>query len=565
MVRRKYLGEILMDIGAVTKDQVASAMAKQKESGKKVGEILLEEGLVHPADITYALARQFNYPMVDLDNADIPPATIELIPRSMSRENNIVPVVKDGSTIVLAISNPLDFALLDKMRFALGAQVEIALASPDAIRRLLNRHYGIQEDEVVEQLEQITEDIYMTNLSETETDDDEEAPIIKLVHLLITQAIKSRASDIHVEPLPGRLRIRYRVDGVCYEIEPAPKKRLQAAIISRIKIMSKMDIAEKRKPQDGKIRLRILGKEIDIRVSTLPGSAGESVVMRILNKESVLLGIEHLGFHATDYQVFQSIIKRPHGIMLVTGPTGSGKTTTLYAALNELNTPTRKIITAEDPIEYTIGGINQCEVNIKVGRSFERIIKAMLRQAPNIILVGEIRDFQTADVAVRAALTGHLVFSTLHTNDAPSAISRLINIGLKPFLVASSVQAVMAQRLLRKICPECKAKYRPDKLKLRYIGLKPEECEDRIFYRGEGCDSCNGVGYRGRLGAFEMMVMSTKLRDMTYKLSTTDELRRQAMYEGMNPLIYDGARKVLEGLTTVDEVIKVAKTTDEDI
>jgi type IV pilus assembly protein PilB len=392
----------------------------------------------------------------------------------------------------------------------------------------------------------------------------ESAPIIRLVQLMITEAVRMRASDIHIEPLATRLRIRYRIDGVCIERDPPPK-RLQGSITTRVKLMAGMQIEEKRIPQDGRIRMKLDGEDLDFRVSTLPGYHGESLVLRILRRESIKIGLEGLGFLPDDFALFEKLIGRPNGILLVTGPTGSGKTTTLYAALNKLNTPDLKIITAEDPVEYHISGINQVQVNEQIELTFQRILRAMLRQAPNIILVGEIRDLETATMAIQAALTGHLVFSTLHTNDAPSAITRLIDMGVKPFLVASSVQAIMAQRLVRILCPECKAKdTNVDLATLRGLGVTDEQLSQATFYRPVGCVKCHNTGFRGRLGIFEMMVMDSEIREMAFKHQPLSEIRQAARLSGMRTLLEDGLIKTMRGITTLDEVLARA-TKEEDV
>jgi len=393
----------------------------------------------------------------------------------------------------------------------------------------------------------------------------EAAPIVRLVTLIITEAVRMRASDIHIEPLITKLRVRYRIDGVCVEREPPPK-RLQGSITTRIKLMAGMQIEEKRLPQDGRIRMRIDGGDLDFRVSTLPAYHGESIVMRILRRESINIGLEGLGFLRDDFEVFEKLIARPNGIFLVTGPTGSGKTTTLYAALNKLNTPDRKIITAEDPVEYHIAGINQVQVNEAIELTFQRILRAMLRQAPNIILVGEIRDIETAEMAIQAALTGHLVFSTLHTNDAPSAITRLIDMGVKPFLVASSIQAVMAQRLIRVLCPECKKEDTDvDFVTLRAMGANEEQLRKATFFRPAGCPKCHNVGYRGRFGIFEIMVMNQELRELAFKHRPLSEMRQAARALGMRSLLEDGLMKVMNGVTTLDEVLARAAKEDATV
>lgn len=390
---------------------------------------------------------------------------------------------------------------------------------------------------------------------------EDEGPVIQLVSLIINKAVASRASDIHVEPLSNRLRIRYRIDGVCQEVDVLPK-HLQDSIISRIKILANIDISEKRRPQDGRISLRHAGKELDVRVSCLPSIYGESVVMRLLEKSAILMNLKNLGFYENDYKLFHSIIKRPHGIVLITGPTGSGKTTTLYAAINELNKTDTKIITAEDPVEYTLPGVNQGEVNEKIGFNFPAILRTMLRQDPNIILVGEIRDTETADTAITAALTGHLVLTTLHTNDAPFAITRLIDMGIKPFLVATSLQGIMAQRLVRMICTNCRepVQYIPEQLS--EMGFETETLKDFSFYKGKGCKNCNNIGYRGRMGIYELVDMNETLRDMAYRMAAANEIRKVARTLGMTTLKEDGIRKAKDGKTTLEEVFRITGIED---
>jgi type IV pilus assembly protein PilB len=380
--------------------------------------------------------------------------------------------------------------------------------------------------------------------------------------MIIGEAVKMRASDIHIEPMANRVRVRYRVDGVCLERDNIPK-RMQGPVINRFKIMAGIDLAERRMPGDGRIKMSVSGSDIDFRVSSLPSYHGESVVLRILRPDSAKLGIQSLGFEADNYAQFQRIIRRPNGVFLVTGPTGSGKTTSLYAAINELNRPDRKIITAEDPVEYNFTGINQCQVNEPIGLTFAAILRSMLRQAPNIILVGEIRDMEVAEVAIQAALTGHLVFSTLHTNDAPSAITRLIDMGVKPFLVASSIQAVMGQRLIRIICPDCKEVYPdPDPRILRVLGFRPDEIQGRTFYRGRGCSSCGGSGYRGRQGIFELMEMNSSIREMAFNRAPLNEIRKTARAAGMRGLLEDGRTKIVNGVTTPDELVRITQASD---
>ncbi|MBN1807991.1 MAG: Flp pilus assembly complex ATPase component TadA [Planctomycetes bacterium] len=559
--QRKMIGEILVDLGLVAQEDIDAAIQDQMSgNSKRLGEILVEKEILEPADVTMALAEQHQMEVVDLDSLEIPREIIEVIPSDKARQLKIIPIDLDGNNLTVAIADPLDIFSLDELRFLLNMQIEPILASPEAIEDALNRYYGIDESQVEKYLTEFTDDIELVEFGEKDDGSvsEDDAPVIKLVTLIMLNALKNRASDIHVEPMANRLRLRYRIDGVCYEQEPPPK-RLQGPIIARIKIMANMDMAEKRRPQDGRIKISLLGRELDLRVSSLPATHGESVVMRILDKESLLLGLTDLGFMEDDYSTFQGLIKKPNGIILVTGPTGSGKTTTLYAALNELNKPDRKIITAENPVEYVLSGVNQCDVKEKIGFTFQRILRAMMRQAPNIILVGEIRDEETAEMAIHAALTGHLVFSTLHTNDAPSAITRLIDMGVAPFLAASSIQAVMAQRLVRNICKECKTPAEEDLPKLKSLGFRDDQLKGKMIYKGMGCDACRGVGFRGRKGIFEVMVMNNKLRELAFNKSPTDAIRNQAINDGMHTLFMDGVRKVLDGITTLEEIIGVAK------
>jgi type IV pilus assembly protein PilB len=563
---RRFLGEILMDMGCVTQENIDAALEKQMNGeSAKIGEIFVAEGLCTPNDITGALAEQFGMEMVDLEGLEISPDVINLVPQEQCQDNHIMPIDMFDGVLTVAISDPLDLQSLDNIRFVINSQVEPVLATREAIDGAIGRYYGgegnalkkmsvdlSQSDIQLVDTEKIKED------AERVVEDSEDAPVIKLVTLIITQAVQSRASDIHIEPMMDRLRVRYRIDGNCYEMD-CPPKRLQGSIIARIKIMASLDMSEKRRPQDGKIPMKLLGRNLDLRISTLPASHGESVVMRILDKASISFGLDQLGFHADDMKIFRNLIKKPNGVMLITGPTGSGKTTTLYSALNELNKPDRKIITVENPVEYTLAGINQVQVNVAAGMTFHKALRAMLRQAPNIILVGEIRDEETAHIAIEAALTGHLVFATLHTNDAPSALTRLIDMGIAPFLVASSVQAVQAQRLIRTICPDCKVAEPIDPMKLKAVGLRDEQFAGKSMYRGAGCVTCRNLGFKGRKGIYEIMVMNSRLREMCFQKATTDTLRDQARRDGMNTLLDDGLRKVLDGWTTLEEVLMEAK------
>ncbi len=559
---RKRIGEILKEWGVVTDKQVRDAVERQGRSGRRLGEVLISMDACTERDVTKALALQFNMEFVDLDIGTIDPQVLEMIPEAMMREYQVLPLAYEEGRLKVAITDPLDLESVDAIRFRLNMDVDCVLAAPEQVKQIIGSYTEQAESESVDSMLQefTASDIEFEDRGERDGDAHaESAPIIRLVQLIITEAVRMGASDVHIEPLPSRLRVRYRIDGVCIERDPPPK-RLQGAITTRVKLMAGMQIEEKRLPQDGRIRMRLDGEDLDFRVSTLPGYHGESIVLRILRRESIKLGLDSLGFLADDHELFEKLITRPNGIFLVTGPTGSGKTTTLYAALNKLNTPDRKIITAEDPVEYHISGVNQVQVNEQIGLTWLSIIRSMMRQAPNIIMVGEIRDLLTAEMAVQASLTGHLVFSTLHTNDAPSAITRLIDMGVKPFLVASSIQAVMAQRLVRVVCPACKE---PDEnvdvATLRGLGVTDEQLEKATFFRQVGCDKCHGMGYRGRIGIFELMVMGAELKEMAFQRKPLNELRQASRTLGMRTLLEDGLSKMMRGSTTLDEVLARAQ------
>jgi type IV pilus assembly protein PilB len=559
MQQRAPIGAILQQMGVVTFEQIEEALEYQQRDGCKIGEALVKLGYAQPEDVSQALAKQYHLPYIDLDSIDIPENIIALLTPEVALDNKVIPVRMKERSIVIALSDPLDFVTADNVRFILNREIETVLASTDAVERALSKYYRAQKDleEELEKLED-TSDIELRgeDYGDAGAVEGDDAPVIRLVQALITEAIKQKASDIHVEPFEKVLRVRYRIDGMLVE-QDSPPKRLQGAVISRIKIMARMDMAEKRRPQDGSIKMRLLGREFDFRVSSLPSTHGESVVLRILDKEEGLVPLDVLGFHESDFARFRKLIKRPNGIFLVTGPTGSGKTTTLYAALKELNKPNVKIITAEDPIEYHLSGVNQCMVNRRVGLTFAKIIRSMLRQAPNIILVGEIRDRETADTAIQAALTGHLVFSTLHTNDAPSALPRLIDLGIKPFLVSSAIIGVMAQRLLRLLCNSCKEAYDPPESELTAVGLSPKDMKGGKVYRAAGCPDCGYRGYRGRKGVFELMIMTSELRDMVFRGADASAIRSEAHGQGMITLQEDAVRKVLSGMTSIQEVLRV--------
>ncbi len=543
MAKTRDWSDILIRRGVIGPDQLKEA----QRAGGSVEDSLVKLGYAEADDIMKAKAEQHGLPFVELREIEIPASVIELVPESLARENIVMPLAQGNGSIKVIMHDPLGFETIEKLRFVLNREIEVALAPKEAIVEAINKYYGASSGEtesVDSMLQEFTdtaidfsEDGGATGKSATtNTLEEGDAPVIKLVHLIIQEAVTMRASDIHIEPFADRVRIRYRIDGVLMERDSAPR-RLLGAIVSRLKIMGSIDIAEKRRPQDGRIKILVAGKDIDLRVSILPTTHGQSVVMRILDRENIKVGLQDLGFADDDFARFKTMVKRPNGILLVTGPTGSGKTTTLYAALNELNRPDVKIITAEDPVEYYLPGVNQCEVKAKIGMTFARIIRAMLRQNPNILLVGEIRDLETAETAIQASLTGHLVFSTLHTNDAPSAITRLVDIGIQPFLVASSVLAIMAQRLVRKVCPKCKVRYEPPAHILASLGLRPELAKKANFMKGKGCNNCNKKGYRGRMGIFELMTLTTQVREMTFKGESTQSIRRVARKQGMRHIV----------------------------
>lgn len=563
--------EILIRQGVISNNQLAEAVQMAKGSNTKVSDALIRLGYATSEEVMRAVAQQYGYDYVDLNEVNIPPSVVELVPESVARENAILPMDERDGSLKVIVSDPEDFETLDKLRFILNRRVEVALAPRESIVDAINRHYGLTEGESADSMLQEFTDtaIDFTETEETaataeEAVDETSAPIVRLVHLVITEAVQLRASDIHIEPFEDRVRIRYRIDGVLQERD-SPPRRLLGAILSRIKILAKIDIAERRRPQDGRIKVTVGEKELDLRVSVLPTNHGQSIVMRLLDKDSIRVGVRQLGLAENDFRTLQNLIRRPNGIILVTGPTGSGKTTTLYAALNDLNRPDRKIITAEDPVEYYLPGINQVEVKHSIGLDFARIIRAMLRQAPNVILVGEMRDSETAEMGIQASLTGHLVFSTLHTNDAPGAITRMVDMGVPAYLVASSVVAVLAQRLVRVICPKCKQPFKPSEASLEAAGITPEMVATATFMKGKGCSNCNKSGYRGRLGIFELMLMSSRIRELAYQGASTQELRRSAISQGMHTLYQDGIAKVVRGITTIEEVFRVAKRTDSDM
>ncbi len=555
------LGSILLELKWVKRSQLDVALKQISEgASERLGQILLKSQAITEQQLAQALAIQNGLEYVEGAALSSTPEAVEKVSLEFAKQRHALPLdVKDG-VLTVAIEDPLDLSLVDDLRFMTNLQVLCKVGGQSELMAAIDRSYEGATRSMEKLISEVAHDVEVVLDTEgAEGDGDEDAPVIKLVHLIITRAVQQRASDIHVEALEKSLRVRYRIDGECV-LADSPPKKLQGSFYGRLKMMAGMDIAERRKPQDGAIKIKVLGRLIDLRVSSLPSSFGESIVMRILDKQSVLKGMNQLGFHPTDYASFKDLIARPNGIVLVTGPTGSGKTTTLYAALGEKNKPNVKIITAENPVEYNVSGINQIQVNHEIGLDFARILRAMLRQAPNVILVGEIRDLETATIAIEASLTGHLVFSTLHTNDAPSTITRLIDMGIKPYLVSSSVIAVLAQRLVRVNCEQCREIYNPDPAKMLAAGITPEMAEGKTFVRGAGCQNCNNTGYRGRLGIYELMRLGHELRDAIFHNKPTHVLRELAVKGGMHTLLMDGVRKVFAGLTTVEEVLGVAKS-----
>jgi general secretion pathway protein E/type IV pilus assembly protein PilB len=556
-----YVLEVIEEKGIVTAGQIELARESSAENGGSVIDALVRDEIVSQGDILGALAEQFGMDVVTLVGETIPPDVISALPVDLARRYKVVPINKHDNTLVVALGDPLDMESLDNLRHILKCDVQGVVAPPDEIKGALERYYAVEAS-----MEAMLEEISDTNVdmavrSSVDQSDDSsiaetDAPIIRLVSLIILEAHRNRASDIHLEPMERRFRVRYRIDGVLHEVD-SPPKRLQSAILSRVKLMAGMKLAEKRTPQDGRIEVNIRGRQLDLRVSTVPGSHGESIVMRILDKQSLALGLPELGFLSDDQRVFEQLIQAPDGIILVTGPTGSGKTTTLYACLNYINRPDRKIITVEDPVEYQLSGVNQVNVREDIGLTFAGALRSILRQAPNIVMIGEIRDFETANIATEASLTGHLVFSTLHTNDAPSAITRLLDIGIKPFLVASSVRAAMAQRLVRCHCKKCAEERAPTQIETNILSASHEGGSDMKIMAGRGCNECALTGYKGRKGIFEIFHISEDIQRMIFEKLPASELRIRARESGMRTLREDGMRKVISGMTSLDEILRV--------
>jgi len=555
----EYILEILLETSLITKSQLERARAEVEPEETPI-EALIRLAIVSQEDVTRALAAHAAMDYVDLGALTISEEVIQMVPREVAKRFRIVPLAESDTGLMIAVGDPLNFDTFDSLHHMLQRDLEFVCATPEAISVAYRKYYGTADEAADELAASLGGDIEIAGeggigVAEGDTAD---APIIKMVSMMILEAQNMRASDIHLEPLEKRFRVRFRIDGVLHEMQNPPKK-LQTAIVSRLKIMTgSMSIAEKRLPQDGRIQVKMgKTKQIDLRVSTIPTNHGESIVMRILDKSSLSLGLPQLGFLSDDQEIMEGLLKLPDGIMLVTGPTGSGKTTTLYGCLHYINKPDKKIITVEDPVEYQMNGINQVQVNADIGMTFPAALRSMLRQAPNIIMIGEIRDLETANIAINASLTGHLVFSTLHTNDAPSAVARLVDIGVQPFLVSSAVRAIMAQRLVRKLCLNCREPSELTESEIESLGLDATQLAEATIMRGVGCDKCKHLGYKGRMGIFEVFLIDDDVRHMINEKASTIELRKRAREMGMRTLREDGIRKVLSGLTSAEEVIGV--------
>ncbi len=557
---QRRLGQILVDLGYLTEDQLWDILEAQKQSqGEILGQLAIRMGFVSEAQVTEALAEQWGMPVVNLSETTIPAKALELVPQTMADVYKIVPISLKDNVLTVAMADPQNLGALDDLRSMLGVEVRGAVSNAKDVDAAIARQYAGREESIEDIISKLEEDAPEGSGKKSRahdlTPDGEEAPIRKLLNMILLLAIKDQASDIHFEPFEDEFRVRIKADGMLYELVPPPR-HLANAIVSRIKIMSELDIAERRLPQDGRIELNVGGHQVDLRVSVLPTLFGEAVVMRVLDRTVVQLDLNKIGMDANTLTRFRSVIKRPNGIVLVTGPTGSGKTTTLYSALNELNDIETKIITTEDPIEYDIDGLIQVPVNPDIQVTFATVLRAILRHDPDTILVGEIRDFETAEVAIQSALTGHLVFSTLHTNDAPSTITRLRDMGIEPFLITATVEAVLAQRLVRKICTECRTQFEPSDELLMELQLPIAQARKYKFYYGRGCQRCNNSGYKGRCGIYELLDITDDIRDLVSSNANVDEIRNFARGQGMTTLREAGLKLIFDGVTTIDEVVR---------
>jgi type IV pilus assembly protein PilB len=568
---QRRLGQILVDLGYLTEDQLWDVLEEQKQSpGEIIGQVAIRMGLVTEVQVTEALAEQWGMPVVSLAETTIPPNVLEIVPQTMADIYKIMPVSLKNNVLTVAMADPQNVAALDDLRNFLGYDVRGAVSNLHDVEQAIERNYADKEDSIEQVIDQLRE----AGLDQESRDEnlpfdlasDEEiasaAPVRKLLNMVLLLAIKDQASDIHFEPFEDEFKIRVRADGVLYAMVPPPR-HLANAITTRIKVMAELDIAERRLPQDGRIELNVGGNSVDLRVSVLPTMFGESIVMRILDRTVVQLDLNKIGMDAAILRSFRQLIRNPNGIVLVTGPTGSGKTTTLYSALNELNEISTKIITTEDPIEYEIDGLLQIPVNPDIEVTFANVLRAILRHDPDVILVGEIRDYETAEIAIQSALTGHLVFSTLHTNDAPTAITRLRDMGVQPFLITATLEAILAQRLVRKICTECRTEFEPSDELLMELQLPIDQARQYNFYYGKGCARCNNSGYKGRCGIYELLEISDDVRDMITSDASVDDIRSFARTQGMTTLREAGLKLIFDGVTTIDEVVR--ETVMEDV
>ena len=560
------IGEILkqMDLLDDATLEEAERYRETKAPGKNLGDVLVELGYIAAPDLMYAIAAQTGMQVAELDEVEVPPEVIGMVPKTMAEGYKVVPFEFEENVLVVAMADPMNQQALDEIRFMTNYDVRGAIALPEAVDRALEKYYGKQDGGLGEAMKELginPDDVAVVDETKAQSIEDLEkladaTPVVKLLNLILLQAIKDRAADIHLEPFENDFKVRQRIDGVLYEMKPPPPPHLASAMTSRVKVMASLDISERRLPQDGRIELTVGGRPVDIRVSTLPTMFGESVCMRILDRSQVNLDLNNLGIRPKDLELIKALIKKPNGVVLVTGPTGSGKTTSLYSCIAEINTIDMKIITTEDPVEYDLAGIIQCSVNPEVGLTYAACLRSILRQDPDVIFVGEIRDLETGGIAIEAALTGHLVLSTLHTNDAPAVITRLVDLGVEPFLLGAVLEGVIAQRLVRRICDECKVEYQPSPEELMELNLKAEKVTGRTFFYGEGCKKCNNTGYKGRSAVFEIFLGSEHLKKLITDKASLADLRRQARKEGMRTLRESGILAIFDGVTTIEEVVK---------
>lgn len=566
-LKGRTLGRILMKMGVLNREKIHECLKVQAQrKGVQIGQVFLELGLIDEGQLQMALAAQRGMEYVSLDGVDIPADVIEKVPAQMAKTYHIVPIEysKQRNELSVALDNPENFRATDDLSTLMGFKVTAKITDSDALEKALTKYYETQQDENINELiDEIQGDTFLAEFEGRNASIDldelkelsESNPVKKLLNLVLLQAIRDKASDVHFEPFEDEYKMRYRIDGVLYEMVPPPKY-IAAALSSRIKVMADLDIAERRLPQDGRISLTVQGNPIDLRVSVLPTMFGESVVLRVLDRSQASFNLGQLGLTPQDHELVRKLIRKPNGIIIVTGPTGCGKTTTLYSALNELNDIATKIITTEDPVEYDVDGLVQVQMKPDIGLTFARCLRSILRQDPDIILVGEIRDLETAEIAAQASLTGHVVFTTLHTNDAPSSVARLLDLGVEPFLITATVEGIVAQRLVRKICMRCKARFDPTETQLMELKLLPADVQGKEFYYGKGCSKCNGTGYRGRVGLFEIMVFNDEIRDLIMNQASTAVLREAAVKNGMRLLRENGLTAIYDGVTTIDEIAK---------